>query len=436
MRLDAGESPWYVLGVEREQRQPRQSRSEAGWLVLAASFVVTFCTWNAYTTFGVFISVLSQEFGWSRGAISLAFTMTMVIGGILGFVVGGIADRYGPRTLMVASAAFVGVSFLLASAMSALWHFYLLMGLATGLGMASTYLVPIATVSRWFVTRRGLAMGIMLSSLGVAYIVSAPLAAFLLRVVGWRTTYLVLGGSVCAIALPATGFIKNPPAQATAPAGGAQGGRDSQPRRVLAPQGLTPREAIGHRSFWILFLVWFLLAFAQMMIQVHVVPYATDLGLSLEHASLALTVYGFSTIAGRLIFGAAADRLGARLVFWLCVAVELAATTWLLARPSRWGLYVLMALFGLGANGADTAYLKVVGEIFGTRSIGTVFGILSLGWRGGAAAGPAVAGYLYDSTGLYTVAFGLATVGVLAGAGIFWKIKSPASGEGRNDPSR
>lgn len=394
----------------------------SGWVVLAASFVVTFCTWNAYTAFGVFIPVLSQAFGWSRGAISLAFTITMVIGGVLGFGVGAIVDRYGPRILMAVSTVLVGISFLLASEMSALWHFYLLMGLATGLGMASTYLVPIAMVSRWFATRRGLAMGIMLSSLGLAYIVSAPLAAFLLEMFGWRTTYLVLGASVCAIALPATCLISNPPVQSTAsPSGGAPDGHDGQARG-----GLTAREAVGHRSFWILLAVWFLLAFAQMMVQVHVVPYATDRGLSLEHASLAVTVYGFSTIAGRLLFGAAADRLGTKLVFLLCVGLELGGTTWLMATPSRWSLYTLMVLFGLGANGVDTAYLKVVGEIFGTRSIGAVIGILTLGWRAGAAAGPAVAGYLYDATGFYTIALGLASAAVLACGGLFLGIRSSA----------
>jgi len=390
--------------------------------VLGASFVVTFCTWNAYTAFGVFIPVLSQEFGWSRGAISLAFTITMVIGGVLGFVVGAIVDRYGPRILMAVSTVLVGLSFLLASTMGALWHFYLLMGLATGLGMASTYLVPIATVSRWFATRRGLAMGIMLSSLGLAYIVSAPLAAFLLEMFGWRTTYLVLGASVCAIALPVTCLIRNPPVQSTAsPSGGSPHGRDGH-----AQGGLTAREAVGHRSFWILFAVWFLLAFAQMMVQVHVVPYATDRGLSLEHASLAVTVYGFSTIAGRLLFGAAADKLGTKLVFLGCVGLELAGTTGLMALPSRWSLYALMVLFGLGANGVDTAYLKVLGEIFGTRSIGAVIGILTLGWRAGAAAGPAVAGYLYDATGFYTVALGLASGAVLACGGLFLGIRSSA----------
>ena len=408
----------------------RVSRPElgSGWVVLAASFLVTFCTWNAYTTFGVFIPILSQEFGWSRGAISLAFTLTMLIGGPLGFVVGAMVDRYGPRTLTAVSTALVGIAFLLASTMSALWHFYLLMGLATGLGMSSLYLVPIATMSRWFPARRGLAMGIVLSSLGVAYIVSAPLAAFLFEMFGWRTTYLVLGGSVCAIALPATCLIKNPPVQPTDPASaGAPDGPDGQARRVLAPvQGLTVREAIGHRSLWILLVVWFLLAFAQMMVQVHVVPYATDRGLSLEHASLAVTVYGFSTIAGRLVFGAAADRLGTKLVFWLCVALELASTTWLMALPSRWSLYAVMVLFGLGANGTDTAYLKVVGEIFGTRSIGAVIGLLTLGWRGGAAAGPAVAGYVYDATGFYTIALGLATAAVLACGGLFLGIRSSA----------
>jgi predicted MFS family arabinose efflux permease len=162
-----------------------------------------------------------------------------------------------------------------------------------------------------------------------------------------------------------------------------------------------------------------------MMVTIHTVPYVKDRGVSLEAASLALTIFGVATILGRLLLGTVADRMGATPTFWFCQALQFLALTWLLADPSLQVLYLLLAGFGLGAAGGDTAVVKAATEAFAGPAIGAIMGILSLGWRCGAAAGPAAAGFIYDATGSYTIAFGLASAGLVVSFVSFTLAMSP-----------
>lgn len=388
------------------------------WLVVAASFAIMFGVWNPFAGFGVFLPVLSGEFGWSRGAISVAASLNLIIGGAIAFGVGAATDRYGPRRVLALSGLLVGAGYLLASAISALWQFYLLLGFLLGVGMSGMYLVPTATVSRWFTEQRGLALGIVLAGLSLAYVTGGPLSAYLINSFGWRTAYLLMGGLVWSVAVPASLFMINPPF-------GYDSRSEAEAPHSFVTPGATFREALEDRRLWLLLVSWLLLGFALIMVTVHLVPYMTDQGVSLEHASLALSIYGISSIAGRLAFGLAADRLGTRPTFWFCLVSQFLPLAAVLAGPPPWVLYFLIIGFGLGAAGSDTAVVKAASEVFGVRAIGAIIGALGLGWRCGAAIGPAAAGFLYDLTGSYSLPFGLASAGLLVSFACFTVGTSP-----------
>ncbi|HLB28860.1 MAG TPA: MFS transporter [Dehalococcoidia bacterium] len=411
------------LGLRRMARTvARAMKLHPGWVVVAAAFMLMFGNWNANAGFGVFMPVLSREFGWSRGAISIAAALNLVIGGAIAFAVGSATDRYGPRRVLAMGTFLVSLSYLLASTVNSLWHFYLSMGFLIGVGASGMYLVPTATVSRWFVEHRGLALGIILAALNLGYVTGPPLSAFLIGLLGWRLTYVVLGGLVLCFALPGALFIKSPPAgggpHAIAAAGARGASSGSAPPPFVAA-GATFREAAKDSRLWFLAGSWLLLGFAHMMVSIHAVSYVRDLGVTLEKASLALTTYGVSSIVGRIGFGAATDRLGTRPTFWFCLVLQLVALLWLLTGPPLWSLYMLIVAFGLATAGSDTTVVRSASEIFGIRSIGAIMGVLSLGWRIGAASGPVVAGYIYDATGFYTLAFGLASAGLLVSSVFF-----------------
>jgi predicted MFS family arabinose efflux permease len=183
--------------------------------------------------------------------------------------------------------------------------------------------------------------------------------------------------------------------------------------------GSTLREALADRRLWLLVLAWLLLGFAHMMMAVHLVSYVSDRGVTLERASLALTILGVGTIAGRLLFGIAADRLGTHRTFWFCLTSQVVALVAILAGPSLPTLDALIFWLGLSAAGSDSTLVKGAIETFGVRAIGAVMGILTLGWRCGAALGPTTAGFVYDVTGSYTLAFALAAGGLVLSLGCF-----------------
>jgi len=392
-------------------------RRRQGWVVVGACSLVMFGVWNSHAGFGVFLPVLAGEFGWSRGAISVAPSLNLIIGGLIAFFVGAASDRYGPRLILATSALFVGALFVLASRIGTLWHLYAILGVLLGVAMSSVYLVPTTTVSRWFVDRRGLALGILLAGLNLAFVTGPRLSAFLIERFGWRTTYLVLGALVWILAIPASLLTRFPPASTddATPAGhGTTAGRS-----IATDGGSTIHEALADRRLWLLVTAWMLLGFNQMMMSIHLVSYVKDRGVTLERAALALTILGTGTIVGRIVVGMAADRLGTKPMFWCCLTVQIVTSLAVIVSPSLSVLDLLLFWLGLSAAGSDTTLVKGAVETFGVRAIGAVMGLLSLGWRCGAALGPTAAGFIYDATGTYVPAFTVAACGLALSSAFF-----------------
>jgi MFS family permease len=174
---------------------------------------------------------------------------------------------------------------------------------------------------------------------------------------------------------------------------------------VPAGSGMTVREALRDPRQWCLNGAWLLLGALILMIGVHVVPYVRDHGVSLAAASLALTAYGIGTVGGRLSSGALSDRIGTRVTIRVGYVIEIAALVLLAIGTTPGALLGAMALFGVGAATTDTLLVKTIPDFFGFRALGAIMGVLTLGWRSGAATGPAVAGFIYDATGSYAIPF-------------------------------
>jgi MFS family permease len=386
------------------------------WLIVAALFVVTYGISMPLAAYGVFLPVLAEYFGWSRGAVSAALSLNLLIGGLAGFVVGTLADRHGPRVLLTMTVALAGAAFALVSAVGALWQLYLLVGVMGGVGMSSFYLLTTATVTHWFDERRGLALALVLVGFNLGYITGGPLAAWLITKLGWRAAYYVLGSGCGLLTTCAALTVRLPhraeraalhrpaPVHAAASAG---------------PAGTTLRQSLADPRQWALNVSWLLLGGLALMVSVHAVPFARDRGLSLADASLTLTAYGVGSVLGRLISGAVSDRFGTRRTIGAAYALEIAALLALLWMPSRGALLASLVIFGAGFAASDTMVAKVIPEVFGLRAIGAIMGVLTLGWRCGAAMGPAAAGFLYDLTRSYALPFGAAPAVVLVSWGLF-----------------
>jgi MFS family permease len=385
------------------------------WLVVVSLFVVTYGISTPLAAYGVFLPVLVETFGWSRGAIATALSINLLLGGLAGWVIGMLADRHGPRVMLVVTVALAGTAFALVATVGTLWQLYLFVGVLGGVGMSSFYLLAAATVSHWFDERRGLALALVLVGFNLGYITAGPLAAWLIAGLGWRPAYALLGAGCGLITLLAAATVRVPrPAEVPElrrPVTGVSA--DS------GTHGLTLREALTDPRLWFLNVAWFLMGSLALMLSVHLVPFAHDRGVSLAAAAVSLTAYGVGAVTGRLTAGVVSDRVGAHTAIRIGYALQVAALAALLWMPTHEWLLVSLAVLGLGFAATDTMITKVIPDVFGLRALGAIMGVLSLGWRTGAAVGPAAAGFLYDATGSYVIPFGAAPFAVLASCGFF-----------------
>jgi MFS family permease len=388
------------------------------WLIVAALFVVTYGVSVPLAAYGVFLPVLAEHFGWTRGAVSAALSLNLLVGGIAGFAVGTLADRHGPRVLLAVTMALAGTGFALVATVSALWQLYLLVGVVAGVGTSSFYVLGTATVTHWFEDRRGLALALVLIGFNLGYITGGPAAAWLITRLGWRVAYYVLGSgsglvtTVAALAVRLPRHAERAALRRSRPAaasGVARGG----------VHGITLRESLSDPRQWALNVSWLLIGGIAIMISVHAVPYARDQGVSLTGASLSLTAYGIGSAIGRLLGGMLSDHAGARRTIAAAFVLQIVSLVGLLWLPSRAALLLSLMAFGAGFAASDTVVAQVVPQVFGMRALGAIMGILTLGWRCGAAIGPALAGFLYDLTGSYRIPFGLAPLGVLLAWALF-----------------
>jgi len=389
------------------------------WLVVVALFVVTYGISTPLAAYGVFLPVLAEEFGWSRGAISSALSLNLLLGGLAAFPIGAIADRRGPRLVLVLTVTVAGAAFALVSIVDALWQLYLYVGILGGVGMSSFYLLAASTVTRWFEERRGMALALVLVGFSLGYISGGPLAAWLITKVEWRWAYALLGCGSGLVTMLAALTVRLPRAsEAAALRGEERRARASSvhPHAGAGPgirSGVTLGQALVDPRLWCLNVSWLLLGGVGLMLSVHIVPFARDQGISLAGASFALTAYGIGSVAGRLITGAVSDRIGTRGTMCVGCAMQTLGLVALLLVPSREGLLGSLVALGAGFATSDTMVAKVIPDVFGVRAIGAIMGVLGVGWRCGAALGPAAAGFLYDLTGAYVISFGAAPLAIL-----------------------
>ena len=392
--------------------------------------MVTYGISTPLAAYGVFLPILAEAFGWSRGAISAALSVNLLVGGLAGFVIGGLADRHGPRILLVVTVVTAGAAFALVGTVSALWQLYLYVGLLGGIGMSSFYLLGATTVAHWFVTKRGLALALVLVGFNLGYVTGAPLAAWLINAYGWRAAYAILGGG-CGFLTMLAGLTVRLPRGGEVAASSATATHGHS-----AVMESTLRDALRDPRQWLLNASWLCMGGLALMVNVHIVPFARDAGIGLAGASLALTAYGIGAAGGRVLGGVISDRFGSVATQWLAYLITALALLALRWTPSHAGLLVAMAAFGVGFAATDTLVVKIVPDLFGVRAIGAIMGVLALGWRSGAALGPAAAGFLYDATGSYAWSFGLAPVVALTSWACFalalrWPVSTRAPGRPR-----
>jgi len=299
--------------------------SHFGWVVVGVSFITLALAYGVWYSFSVFFVALLKEFGWSRSTAAGAFSLFIIIHSSMGPLVGRMADRFGPRRVIVLGSFSLGVGLALCSLMSTWWNFYLFFGIITAAGVGSIGWVPNTTIiQNWFKANRGLAIGIISSGIGVGIFICVPAIQHLISRLGWRMAYRIMACFIPLVVAPmAIAFLRKP-AQTTSPPDASLSEKGVIRTEIKDPLPLdeewvsrpwTIRRAITTRQFRLLSISFPLGAFATQSILTHQVAFFVDQGVDILFASYIVGIVGIASVGAKILWGTLSDKIGRELTY-------------------------------------------------------------------------------------------------------------------------
>ena len=418
---------WSMQSACNSNTSLKPHRFYYGWVILGACLVVVIIASGIRFSFGVFFKPLSNDFDISRTVTSEIFSVYMALSSLSVIFAGFALDRYKPSAVFAVMGFFTGLGLLLTTQASELWHIYISYSLLLAIGTGSVYTIALSLALRWFVENRGLAVGIVASGMGIGIMLMTPLSAWLITEYGWQRSYFILALVAFLIMIPCSLLFKGAPSHtATLSDSGDMDGLQSSTikKRTYGKKGdFSLHQAARTRNFWLIVIIRFMLASCVYIVLTHVVPHAIDLGINPLQASSILSLTGGTTVAGMVLMGRASDSMGRIQTIIICALLMAGAMLWLILVSGLWMLYLFAVIFGFSQGGIAPSLNALIGDTFGMRHIGLIMGVLNTPWGIGAALSPALAGYIFDTSGSYSYAFltGLAAALITGILTLFFK---------------
>lgn len=404
-----------------------------GWVIVAVALIILSTLIGIRFSFGVFFKSLEVEFGITRAATSSIYSVYTLFTAVFAIIGGWALDRYGPKLVVGAMGFFTGLSLLITSQATSLLQVFLSYSLILSIGTGGSLIVLMSVVSRWFYKKRGFAIGIAMSGTGLGTLVMAPFAAYMISNLGWRMSYVTLGIIAWIVVISLAMLLRRDPrevgalpdgARSTASKTEARGGENN-----YRMTGLSLRQALVTRSFWFILAVFSLYALCLSLILTHIVPRATDTGISNVRASTIVSLMAGFQIVSRLFIGRISDIVGRKMPAVVCGLFGAVALIWLIWSNNLWMFYLFAVLFGLSWGGIGVTTIAMVGDIFGERNIGTIMGTIDVGFALGSAVGAALGGLIFDATNSYTFAFVIGAAAMLVLALLVTLVRHEINGE-------
>ena len=403
-----------------------------GWRIVAVSFITHFLTvGTVFYSFGVFFHPLAEEFHWTRAEVSWGFSLAAVVGAVYGPIFGRLVDRYGPRPVQLFGAGTLGIAFAALASIESLTQFYLCMGLLVALGSAA--LGPVSSntaVARWFVRRRGRALGIATAGIALGGVFFVPLTQELIERVGWRGAVRAIAALVVGIGIPpvALWMRRSPEEMGLRPDGDDPvplPGGDIAAFEAELERSLTAREAVRQPSFWLIAVAFGLTVSGLSAVLLHQIPYLLDQGAPPNVASWVLGGTAAVGVIGKLGFGALIERFDQRRVIFFCFVLQALGVLLLFFAASPWVLAAYVVLYGYSMGGNATLQATIVGECFGRVHYGSIAGRMSPIIVLMQALGVPFVGMVHDRTGSYSLAFGVIIAATIVAAGAIALLRVP-----------
>lgn len=372
------------------------AKRRSAWLVVAVSSVGLFFHFGSLlvNAFGVLLTTLCDQFQWSRGQVSLAFSLAMPTVMLAMPLTGWLTDRIGSRRPILVCMTLFGALYASLSLLTPhLWHLYAVF-ILLGLVGPGTSAVPHASlILRWFTERRGLALGLAMWGTALGGVIWPMSTQWLLDQFGWRKAYAIPGGAVLLVAVPLLFLLlKQPLKIARKSEQHATGGQ---------AEGLTRGEALRGSLLWLLIFAFFIISMSIHACMIHLVPMLKDRGMTPSSAALAASLFSAAGMVGRLGMGYLLDLAPAERVPTIAFSVVAAGIFLLFAGATGGSAYFAAMLigFGYGAESATIPYL--IGRYFGQRSFGEIYSYMFITVPLGGALGPYLMGAEFDRTGSY-----------------------------------
>ena len=398
-------------------------------LLLGGAFVTFAISAALMHSYSVFLVAFLEEFRWSRAETSLAFSMSALVGGVSAPLVGALVDRLGPRRLVLLGGSVLTLGLLGSAYVGALWQIVVLYGALMTLGANCLGLVVFVPIlSRRFVSNRGMAISIVQSANGFARAVSAPLAQLLISAVGWRHAYLAQAAFMGVLVWPLAALFRRdePPAprisQSASPPGEGVGA--ARPMR----RDWTLAEAIATPHFWLLFTVYLCTGLGSFFVSLHQLAFAVDAGFDKLYAASMLGFGAFLAVGGTIVTGTVSDYIGRELSAILAYAVSIVGVIcalFITGPQHAWLLWLHACFFGLTWGARGPTITAKTADLFPGPNLGTILGVITVGTGIGSAVGAWGAGWIFDVSGSYRLAFLASIASYLVGCIAFWALRRP-----------
>jgi MFS family permease len=394
-----------------------------GWVVVGLTFLVTLMAAATRSAPSVLIHPLEAEFGWSRAAIAAAASLNLLLYGLAAPVGGWLIDRVGPRGVILGSLSGMVAGVTGAIFVRELWQLIFLWGIVLGIATGMTPSLGASVASRWFVSRRGLALGIMSNANAAGQVIFLPLLMAVIVSNGWRSSLLVVvAASVFLLPAILLSMRDDPAEVGLQPYGSGQGDvyqptQGAYTSREFHSVG-TLSDVLPTSTFWLLSGCFFVCGVtANGLIGTHLIPHAIERGIPQVTAAVAVGIMGGASFVGTTFAGWLVDRVDPRKVLSAAYALRASSLFVLPFVSESWGLFVFAVMYGLDWFATGPATTAILAHSFGQQRIGTLFGLVFVFHQVGAALAAVAGGWARMQFGDYRYAFLVgAIMGLVAAA--------------------
>ena len=377
------------------------------WYVLMGSFLILVIDGGVRFSFGVLIKPLVSELSWDRGAVTLAYTVNMLVFACCQPLAGKLLDRLGPRVLFSLSALVATTGLTLTSAIDSLWELYLYYGVLTAVGTSGISIsVVSSTLSRWFKSLRGFVSGLAISGTALGQFLMIPLLALLMGKFSWRWTWIILGLLLSTVIIPVSlAIMGREPRTGGAETVAGTAHTNGVDKSLFQGISANTSDVLRSRNFLLVASTYFICGFQDFFFVTHLIPFATDQGFSAQEASNLQGLAGLLSIPGLLLFSGLSERLGRKIPLFLTFLPRLLCFALLVFFSDRLGIYISALLFGFTLMASAPLAAVLIGELYGLRNIGTLTGVVFWVHHLGGALGAYTGGFVYDLMQSYEAAF-------------------------------